>query len=118
MLQVNCKCLLPVILLAISTQIAARDEAVTSVKDLQYGEMLFYYFQQDYFNSIVHLGIARQQDRLPNHANEAELMMGGLLLSYGMRNSAKDIFQNLLDNKNNDLSVHNRAWLYLAKISY
>ena len=118
MLQVSCKTLLPVILLAISTQIAARDEATTSVKDLQYGEMLFYYFQQDYFNSIVHLGIAQQQDRLPNHANEAQLMMGGLLLSYGMRNSARDIFQTLLDNKKNDLSVHNRAWLYLAKISY
>jgi len=118
MLQVSCKILLSVFLLAISIQIAARDEAPTSVKDLQYGEMLFYYFQQDYFNSIVHLGIAQQQDKLPNHGNEAELMMGGLLLSYGMRNSARDIFQDLLDNKNNDLSVHNRAWLYLAKISY
>ena len=118
MLQVNCKVLVTVVFLAISAQVTASDEAATSVKDLQYGEMLFYYFQQDYFNSIVHLDIAQQQDRLPNHANEAELMMGGLLLSYGMRNSAKDIFNKLLANKNNDLSIHNRAWLYLAKISY
>lgn len=118
MLQLGCKALLLAALLAPTADLAARGEPVTSVKDLQYGEMLFYYFQQDYFNSIVHLGIARQQERLPNHADEAELMMGGLVLSYGMRNKAREIFQGLLDDENNDLSVHNRAWLYLAKISY
>jgi hypothetical protein len=118
MLQFSCKALLLAVLLAPASHLAARDDPATSVKDLQYGEMLFYYFQQDYFNSIVHLGIAQQQDRLPNHANEAELMMGGLLLSYGMRNNAREIFQGLLDDESNDLSVHNRAWLYLAKISY
>ena len=118
MLQLSCKALLLAALLVPCTHLVAREKPATSVKDLQYGEMLFYYFQQDYFNSIVHLDIARQQDRLPNHANEAELMMGGLLLSYGMRNSARVIFQGLLDDQNNDLSVHNRAWLYLAKISW
>lgn len=118
MLQGNRKVLLLVLLLGLSTQVAARDEPATSVKDLQYGEMLFYYFQQDYFNSIVRLGIAQQQQKLPNHKDEAELMLGGLVLSYGMRNAARDIFQGLLDDENNDLSVHNRAWLYLAKISY
>jgi hypothetical protein len=118
MLQFSCKALLLAVLLAPASHLAARDDPATSVKDLQYGEMLFYYFQQDYFNSIVHLGIAQQQDRLPNHANEAELMMGGLLLSYGMRNNAREIFQGLLDDESNDISVHNRAWLYLAKISY
>ena len=118
MRQLGYKALLLVALLAPTAQQAARGEPVNSVKDLQYGEMLFYYYQQDYFNSIVHLGIAQQQERLPNHANEAELMMGGLVLSYGMRNRAREIFQGLLNDKNNDLSVHNRAWLYLAKISY
>lgn len=118
MSQVNCKVLLLLALLISSGSLAAREKPVTSVKDLQYGEMLFYYFQQDYFNSIVHLGIAQQQKRLPNHADEAELMMGGLVLSYGLRNRAREIFQGLLDDKNNDISVHNRAWLYLAKISY
>ena len=118
MFQGNCKYVLLCLLLSCSHQIQSREALPASVKDLQYGEVLFYYNQQDYFNSIVRLDIAREQGRLPNHKDEAELMLGGLVLSYGMRNAARDIFQNLLDDEHNDLSVHNRAWLYLAKISY
>ena len=116
--QGNCKYVLLCLLLSCSHQIQSREAPPAAVKDLQYGEMLFYYYQQDYFNSIVRLEIAQEQGRLPNHKDEAELMLGGLVLSYGMRNTARDIFQNLLDDDQNDLSVHNRAWLYLAKISY
>ncbi|HAJ92684.1 MAG TPA: hypothetical protein DCO71_08765 [Gammaproteobacteria bacterium] len=118
MRQGYCKYMLLCLLLSCSQQIQSREASHASVKDLQYGEMLFYYYQQDYFNSIVRLEIAREQGRLPNHKDEAELMLGGLVLSYGMRNTARDIFQNLLDDDQHDLSVHNRAWLYLAKISY
>jgi hypothetical protein len=118
MLQGCCKHVSLILLLCCSQQICARDNPPSSVKDLQYGEMLFYYYQQDYFNSIVRLEMAQQQQHLPNHKDEAELMLGGLVLSYGMRDAARQIFQNLLDDQQNDLSVHNRAWLYLAKISY
>lgn len=118
MLQGCCKYVSLILLLCCSQQICARDNPPSSVKDLQYGEMLFYYYQQDYFNSIVRLEMAQQQQHLPNHKDEAELMLGGLVLSYGMRDAARQIFQNLLDDQQNDLSVHNRAWLYLAKISY
>jgi len=118
MLQGNCKYVLLFLLLSCSHQIQSQEAPPASVKDLQYGEMLFYYYQQDYFNSIVRLEIAQQQGRLPNHKDEAELMLGGLVLSYGMRNTAREIFQDLLDDDQDDLSVHNRAWLYLAKISY
>jgi tetratricopeptide (TPR) repeat protein len=118
MLQGNCKYVLLFVLLCFSYQTLARENPPSSVKDLQYGEMLFYYFQQDYFNSIIRLEIAQEQKHLPNHKDEAELMHGGLLLSYGMRDAARHIFRQLLDDQQNDLSVHNRAWLYLAKISY
>ena len=117
MLQAACKSML-VVLLCCPGIVGAGKAPPSSVKDLQYGEMLFYYYQKDYFNSIVRLEIAQQQERLPNHKDEAELMLGGLVLSYGMRDAAREIFQQLLDDKDNDLSVHNRAWLYLAKISY
>jgi len=107
-----------VVLLYSSGIVGAGETSPSSVKDLQYGEMLFYYFQKDYFNSIVRLEMAQEQERLPNHKYEAELMLGGLVLSYGMRDEARQIFQQLLDDKDNNLSVHNRAWLYLAKISH
>jgi hypothetical protein len=89
-----------------------------AVQDLQYGEVLFHFYQEDYFNSIVRLQIAQQQERLPHHADEAELLLGGLDLSYGLRNAADDIFQRLLTEDTTREEVRNRAWYYLAKISY
>ena len=114
----SCKYVSLILLFFCSQLISARDNPPSSVKDLQYGEVLFYYYQQDYFNSIVRLEIAQQQEHLSNHKDEAELMLGDLVLSYGMRDKARLIFQQLLDDQHIDLSIHNRAWLYLAKISY
>lgn len=96
----------------------AAAQAPSSVQDLQYGEVLFHFYQQDYFNSIVRLQIAQQQERLPHHAEEAELLLGGLDLSYGLRAAADDIFRRLLDGDHVDVAVRNRAWYYLAKISW
>ena len=105
-------------LLAITRPAIAAETPPSSVKDLHYGEVLYHYFQQDYFNSIVRLQIARQQQRLPNHSTEAELMLGGLDLSYGLRDEANRIFQRLLNEQATDISTRNRAWFYLAKISF
>jgi len=115
---VTCSQVLLICLLVLTRFVAAEETAQTSVKDLQYGEVLYHYFQQDYFNSIVRLQIAQQQQRLPNHAAEAELMLGGLDLSYGLRDEANRIFQRLLDTETTDTSIRNRAWFYLAKISF
>ena len=110
--------LLLLCLIGITRTLSAAEPPPSSVKDLQYGEVLYHYFQQDYFNSIVRLQIARQQQQLPNHAAEAELLLGGLDLSYGLRNEANRIFQRLLSDENSDVSTRNRAWFYLAKISW
>jgi hypothetical protein len=118
MQPITCLQVLLICLLGITRLVAAAEPAPSSVKDLQYGEVLYHYFQQDYFNSIVRLQIARQQERLPNHAAEAELMLGGLDLSYGLRNEANRIFQRLLSEETSDTSTRNRAWFYLAKISF
>ncbi len=105
------------LLLLCSTAGNSADEKLSSAQDLQYGEALFHYYQQDWFNSIVRLQIARSQDALQHHANEAELLLGGLDLSYGLRDEAANIFEQLLAEHRDDLT-RNRAWYYLAKISY
>ena len=91
-------------LLLVARPAFAADDPPSSVKDLQYGEALYHYFQKDYFSSIVRLQIAQQQQRLPNHADEAELLLGGLDLSYGLRNEANRIFQSLLDDQSTDVN--------------
>ena len=53
------------------------------VQDLAYGDVLFYFFQDDYFDSITRLLAARQLGRVPHTQEEAELLLGGLYLSLG-----------------------------------
>jgi hypothetical protein len=87
------------------------------IKDLHYGDVLFYFYQDDYFASITRLLAARQLNRIPNHRDEAELLLGGLYLSLGEHLEAGRIFQELLAG-NAPLPVRNRAWYYLGKVWY
>jgi hypothetical protein len=88
-----------------------------TVQDLAYGDVLFYFFEDDYFDSITRLLAARQLGRVPHTQEEAELLLGGLYLSLGEHVEAGKIFEALL-NKNTSEFVRNRAWFYLGKVWY
>lgn len=106
--------------LATLTQVAEAADAghdAIVVQDPHYGEALFYFYQEDYFPAIVRLLAAKQQQQLDNHADEAELLLGGMYLSYGHHLEAADIFERLLaDNVAPD--IRDRTWFFLAKIWY
>jgi hypothetical protein len=87
------------------------------VQDLHYGDVLFYFFQDDYFDSITRLLAAQQLDRIPHTQEEAELLLGGLYLSLGEHVEAGRIFEALLK-QNTSEAVRNRAWFYLGKVWY
>lgn len=87
------------------------------VRDLHWGEALFYFYQDDYLSALTRLDAAQQLNRVTRHPLEAELLKGGLYLSLGQHEEAGRIFKALLnDNVPND--VRNRAWFYLAKVWY
>jgi Tetratricopeptide repeat len=88
-----------------------------AVMDLSYGDVLFYFFQDDYFDSITRLLAAQQLQRIPHTEEEAELLLGGLYLSLGEHVEAGKIFEALL-RKNTSETVRNRAWFYLGKVWY
>jgi hypothetical protein len=87
------------------------------VKDLHWGDVLFYFYQGDYLQALTRLSAAQEFDRVGHHAVEAELLKGGLYLSLGQHEEAGRIFKSLL-NDNVPLDVRNRAWFYLAKVWY
>jgi tetratricopeptide (TPR) repeat protein len=87
------------------------------VKDLHYGDVLFYFYQDDYFDSITRLLAAQQLERLPHTEGEAELLLGGLYLSLGEHVEAGRIFEALLAGKVSE-AVRNKAWFYLGKVWY
>lgn len=94
----------------------AKDEpAPIVVQDVHFGEVLFYFYQEDYFPAIVRLLAAQHRSRMPRHDADAELLLGGLYLSYGHHLRAAEIFERLLaDNVNPD--IRDRTWFFLAKI--
>lgn len=88
------------------------------VQDLHYGDVLFHFYQEDYFDSLVRLAAYRDQGRLTAHARDAELLRGGLYLSLGQHREARDIFERLLADPATPVDVRSRAWFYLGKLLY
>jgi hypothetical protein len=85
------------------------------VRDAHYGEVLFYFYQNDYFPAIVRLLAAQEQSQLSEHAEQAELLLGGMYLSYGHHLEAAEIFERLLA-ENVAPEIRDRTWFFLAKI--
>jgi hypothetical protein len=96
---------------------AAEPRAGREVKDLHYGDVLFYFYQDNFFEAITRLMAARAMGRAEAHAEDGDLLMGGMLLSYGQHQQAAAIFQRLLDTTARP-DVRDRAWFYLARVSY
>lgn len=96
-------------------QAAGRKSKPTVVRDAHYGEVLFYFYQGEYFPAIVRLLAATKQSQLKNHVDESELLLGGLYLSYGHHLHAAEIFERLLAN-NVEPEIRDRTWFFLAKI--
>lgn len=87
------------------------------VRDLYYGDVLFHFYQDDFFGSLTRLGAAQASGKLAEQQAEAELLKGGLYLSLGQHVEAGRIFRILLEGNVAD-DVRNRAWFYLAKVWY
>ncbi|MEM7763654.1 MAG: hypothetical protein AAF290_06200 [Pseudomonadota bacterium] len=91
-------------------------EPVT-VRDPHYGDVLFHFYNGDYFNAMVRLTAAQKRELVENHSEEAELLRGGLALSYGLHTEAGQIFDALLATTTKP-EIRDRTWFFMAKIRY
>jgi tetratricopeptide (TPR) repeat protein len=87
------------------------------VSDPHYGDSLFYFYQSRYFSAVTQLMVSQHFERMPHHADEAEVLRGGLFLSYGLHREAGEVFEKLIE-RGAPPPVRDRAWFYLAKIRY
>jgi hypothetical protein len=105
----------------VSTAMAAKPEVdkltPTVVRDLHFGDALFYYYQGKDFDTITRLQAYEQWQRMPHHDAETQLLLGGLYLSLGLHNEAGQRFETLLTQSVPE-GVRNRAWFYLGKVWY
>jgi len=88
-----------------------------ALRDLDFGNTLYYFFQRQYFTAIVQLTVAQQKNTVSHHKQEAELLLGGMYLSFGMHKKSAAIFEQLVE-VDVPLRIRNKAWFYLAKIRY
>jgi hypothetical protein len=95
----------------------AQPEARRPVLAPHYGDTLFYFFQDKYFSAVTGLMVSQHFERMNPHDDDAEILRGGLLLSYGMHREAGQIFARLIE-RGAPPSVRDRAWYYLAKIRW
>lgn len=89
----------------------------TKVQDLHYGDVLFYFYQDDNFEAITRLNAYEQWGLMPHHSADSQLLLGGLYLALGLHNEAGRRFQELLTPATPP-GVRNKAWFYLAKVWY
>ncbi len=91
--------------------------AAESVQALRYGVTLYHLYQQDYLETLTELMVAQELGQLGVHSEKAELLRGGVSLSYGMDLEAERIFRKLLASADGDVN-RDRAWFYLAWMAW
>ena len=101
-----------------ANEIAPDGLPAVKVQDLHYGDVLFYFYQDDYFDALVRLAAYHDQRRLQPHERDSELLRGGLWLSLGQHREAREIFERLLGDPATPPAVRDQAWFYLGKVLY
>jgi hypothetical protein len=79
-----------------------------------YGDTLFNFYQDKTFDTLIGLMVSQHFARVAPHAEEAEVLRGGLLLSYGMHREASAVFARLIDTTTAP-EMRDRAWYFLAR---
>jgi outer membrane protein assembly factor BamD (BamD/ComL family) len=87
------------------------------VQSLRYGVSLYHLFQDDYFESLTELMVGQARGELGPHTENAELLRGGISLTYGMDREAERIFTALLSEPREGAD-RGRAWFYLARLAW
>ena len=105
------------LVLSLDSLALSETEKPTRAQDLNYGAVLYEYHQGNAFEALSLLNVAKEKGGIKGHGDHPDLVEGGLLLSYGMTQEAKAIFENLLKDKLS-ISDQNLAWFYLGKVFY
>ena len=91
--------------------------APAPIRAPHYGDTLFHFYQDHWFSAITGLMVSQHFGRVAPHDDEAEVLRGGMMLSYGLHEQASEIFARLIE-KNAPLTVRDRAWFFLARIRH
>ena len=89
-----------------------------AIADLHYGDVLFHFYQGRHFDGIVRAEAYAEQGLMAPHRDDAELLLGGMYLSFGQHARAREVFERLLSREGTPPAVRDRAWFHLGRVLY
>ena len=93
-------------------------------QDMRYGEALYHYFQGNSFDALSTLMVSDLRGGIQHHADNADLIRGGISLAFGLEQQAAALFEKQLqkaageDNQTRLTRYREIAWLKLAELNY
>jgi len=105
------------LLSCVCVQLGAAELNEHRVRNLDYGQSLYQYFQNDSLGAIIHLMIAEERPRNAIQQDEANLLLADLYYDYGLYEESREIFAQLLAAEVSD-SIQSRIWFNLARLRY
>ncbi|MBX2858581.1 MAG: hypothetical protein KTR17_07950 [Cellvibrionaceae bacterium] len=90
---------------------------VKSRSELDYGPVLYEFYQQNYFHALIENETALTKQNPQAHSANGQLLKGGMLLNYGLPDDSLSLFKALLDQKSKP-DVRQKAWFHLGKLYY
>ena len=99
------------------SSLSAASDMEHTVDELPYGVALYDFFQDKYYSSITDILVAQKNQTLVDQNKTAELLLGGLYLSYGLQYRAHEIFKTITLNKSQDVpqNVLDQAFFQIGK---
>ena len=101
-----------------------QEKKYQQAQDMRYGAALYHYFQGDTFDALSTLMVADQRGGISQHADNADLIRGGISLAFGLERQAAGLFEKQLA-KATSTDAQQRlehyreiAWLKLAELNY
>ena len=71
---------------------------LTHVRDLHYGDVLFYFYQEKDLESLTRLLAYEHWGRMPHHEDDTRLLEGGCIWTSACTTRPDEIFQSVLTN--------------------
>ena len=96
---------------------AAKSNDKVVVADIDYGVALYSFYQQEYLDAATVLLVAKELDRLKKQPEDANILLGGIYLQYGLHQDAENLFSHLLDEQA-PAALRDEIWYSIGKLRY
>ncbi|WP_353368830.1 hypothetical protein [Aliiglaciecola sp. NS0011-25] len=105
--------------LMLSGPVLSAQKCDTVLVDKAYQEILYFYFQHDFYQALTQFDILQQAcpdslSKITQPGVDPQLLKGGISLAYGLDDQAAEIFNQLLT-KAATLETQTQAWFLLGK---